>query len=47
VAASLLDAVGLPELIANGLEEYEALALQLAADPDRLSMLRKSWNGTA
>ncbi len=32
VAASLLEAVGLPELIANSLEDYEALALKLARD---------------
>jgi protein O-GlcNAc transferase len=33
VAASLLTAVGLPELITTSLEEYEALALRLARDP--------------
>ena len=32
VAASLLSAVGLPELVTNSLEDYEALALKLATD---------------
>jgi len=32
VAASLLNAAGLPELITDSLEEYEALALRLATD---------------
>jgi protein O-GlcNAc transferase len=32
VAASLLTAIGLPELIAKSAEEYEALALRLSAD---------------
>ena len=40
VAASLLHAVGLPELVAGSLEQYEAIALQLASDPQRLSHLR-------
>lgn len=41
VAASLLHAVGLPELVANTLEEYEALALALARDKERLAGLKK------
>jgi predicted O-linked N-acetylglucosamine transferase (SPINDLY family) len=40
VAGSLLRAVGLPELIVGSLADYEALALQLAGDPPRLSALR-------
>ena len=40
VAASLLTATGLPELIANSLEEYERLALHLASAPDTLRRLR-------
>jgi predicted O-linked N-acetylglucosamine transferase (SPINDLY family) len=40
VAASLLHAVGLPELIAPSLDEYEALALKLARDPEALALLR-------
>ena len=37
VAASLLNAVGLPELITNTQEEYEALAIELALNPKRLA----------
>ena len=37
VGASLLSAVGLPELIAPDLAAYEALALELAREPDRLA----------
>jgi len=33
MAGSLLNAVGLPELITHSLEEYEALALKLAGHP--------------
>jgi protein O-GlcNAc transferase len=40
VAASLLKAVGLPELIATSLEEYETLALQLACDPSLLALIK-------
>ena len=40
VAASLLTAIGLPELIAESLEEYERLALHLANDPQALRELR-------
>ncbi|SFN31636.1 tetratricopeptide repeat protein [Variovorax sp. OV329] len=40
VAASLLQAVGLPELITRDLPGYEALALALARSPDRLAELR-------
>jgi predicted O-linked N-acetylglucosamine transferase (SPINDLY family) len=40
VGASLLRAVGLPELIAPNLEEYEALALKLARDPPLLGSIR-------
>lgn len=42
VAASLLRAAGLPELIAETLEDYEAAALALAQSPDRLASL-KAW----
>jgi predicted O-linked N-acetylglucosamine transferase (SPINDLY family) len=41
VAASLLSAVGLPELIASSLEDYEALALQLAGDASLLRRIRE------
>ena len=40
VAASLLAAVDLPELVAGDVGEYEAKALQLARAPDRLAALR-------
>lgn len=40
VAGSLLDAVGLSELITDALPDYEALALRLARDPAQLSALR-------
>lgn len=33
VAASLLRAIGLPDLVTNNLEEYERLALRIARDP--------------
>jgi predicted O-linked N-acetylglucosamine transferase (SPINDLY family) len=41
VAASLLKAVGMPELIANTQEEYEATAIELAQNPDQLSALKQ------
>jgi protein O-GlcNAc transferase len=41
VAASLLKAVGLPELVTENLAEYEALALQLATEPSLLRALRE------
>ena len=40
MGASLLRAVGLPELVTNSLPDYEALALALARDPSRLQALR-------
>jgi protein O-GlcNAc transferase len=39
-AASVLHAAGLPELVTHSLEEYEATALALARDPQRLSEIR-------
>jgi predicted O-linked N-acetylglucosamine transferase (SPINDLY family) len=41
VAASLLCAVGLPELITRSLDEYEALALKLATDPALIASLQQ------
>jgi predicted O-linked N-acetylglucosamine transferase (SPINDLY family) len=41
VAASLLHAVGLPELVARTAGEYEAMAFELASDPARLAQLRQ------
>ena len=40
VAASLLHAVGLPELVAQSLQEYEQRALELATTPTRLADVR-------
>jgi predicted O-linked N-acetylglucosamine transferase (SPINDLY family) len=41
VAASLLSALGVPELIARSLEDYEALALKLARDRGALTAIRE------
>jgi predicted O-linked N-acetylglucosamine transferase (SPINDLY family) len=41
VAASLLQALGLPELVTASRDEYESLAYALAADPERLSALKQ------
>jgi predicted O-linked N-acetylglucosamine transferase (SPINDLY family) len=40
VAASLLTAIGLPELITPSLDEYERLALKLARDAEALALLK-------
>ena len=40
VAASLLQAVGIPELVTSNLEEYQALALKLARDPTLLAEIK-------
>lgn len=40
VAASLLSAVGLPELITSSQEEYEALVIELALSPNRLQEIK-------
>lgn len=40
VAASLLNAVGLPELIAETGEQFESMAVELATTPERLSAIR-------
>ena len=42
VAASLLDAIGLPQLITDNLPDYEALVLKLAHDPVLLAGIRQS-----
>ena len=41
VAASLLTAIGLPELITSSLDAYETLAFQLATEPERLQAIRQ------
>lgn len=40
VAGSLLHAAGVPELVTSSLADYEALALSLARDPQRLARLK-------
>jgi len=45
VAASLLRAVGLPELVTRSLDEYEALALKLATDPVLIASVRQKLDG--
>jgi predicted O-linked N-acetylglucosamine transferase (SPINDLY family) len=40
VAASVLRAIGLPELVTASLAEYEELAAALALDPDRLARVK-------
>jgi predicted O-linked N-acetylglucosamine transferase (SPINDLY family) len=40
-AASLLQAVGLPELITENASQYEDLAVELATDPERLEEIRR------
>jgi protein O-GlcNAc transferase len=40
VAASLLQAIGLPELVASSPAEYESIALALARDPEALARVR-------
>lgn len=41
VAGSLLNSIGLPEMITHSLEEYEALALKLARQPDFLAAIKQ------
>jgi len=45
VAASLLGTIGLPELVTEDMQAYEALALALARDPERLSAIRAQLAG--
>jgi predicted O-linked N-acetylglucosamine transferase (SPINDLY family) len=40
-AASLLRAIGAPELITSTQEEYEKLAVELALNPERLAEIRR------
>ncbi len=40
VAASLLSAIGLPELIANTQEQYQELAIELAMNPKKLAEIK-------
>ena len=40
VAASLMNAVNLPELITTTQEEYESLAIELATNPEKLKIIK-------
>ena len=40
MAASLLTAAGLPELVTDSADAYEALAVRLAKDPDALRAIK-------
>jgi protein O-GlcNAc transferase len=40
VAGSLLNAIGLPELVTSSLDKYEALAIKLARDPALLASIK-------
>jgi predicted O-linked N-acetylglucosamine transferase (SPINDLY family) len=41
MAASMLHALGAADLVTNNLDDYEALALKLARDPDLLLGIRR------
>jgi predicted O-linked N-acetylglucosamine transferase (SPINDLY family) len=41
VAASLLSAIGLPELVTISQAEYESLAIELAKSPQKLEELKR------
>ncbi len=43
--ASILNAIGLPDLAADNLEDYETLARDLARDPEALGAVRKKLAG--
>lgn len=45
IAASILTAAQLPELIATDRQDYERRAIELATSPDRLSQIRKKLAG--
>jgi predicted O-linked N-acetylglucosamine transferase (SPINDLY family) len=40
MAASVLNAIGLPELVTTTLEDYECLAIELATHPEKLAIIR-------
>ena len=44
-AASLLYAIGLPELVTKTQAEYEALAIELASDPNKLKVIKDKLEG--
>jgi len=40
VAASVINAVNLPELITTNQEQYESLAIELATNPEKLKIIK-------
>jgi predicted O-linked N-acetylglucosamine transferase (SPINDLY family) len=40
MGGSLLNAIGLPELVASSQKEYENLAISIASDPERVAVLK-------
>ena len=46
MAGSLLQSLGLPELITTTEEAYESLALELATEPQNLSIIKKNLADT-
>lgn len=45
MGTSLLNAAGLPELAVDSVEAYEAVAVQLATEPERLAAIRRKLEG--
>jgi predicted O-linked N-acetylglucosamine transferase (SPINDLY family) len=45
VAASLLNAIALPELITTTLEAYEQMAIDLARQPEKLAVIKRKLAG--
>ena len=41
MGASIVNSVGIQELITNSPEEYESLAIELATNPDKLKIIKK------
>ena len=41
MGASILNAIHLPELITNTMEEYESLAIELATNPAKLKTIKE------
>jgi predicted O-linked N-acetylglucosamine transferase (SPINDLY family) len=41
MAASLLNAINLPELITNTQEQYESFAIDLATNPEKLTIIKE------
>ena len=46
MGTSLLNAAGLPELAVDSVEAYEAVAVQLATEPERLAAIRRKLEGS-